>query len=442
MSTTCTSLRAALYVYTGAEVVLARTAAVLALVPPAGLPPLEPAASIAAAADVVYDEPGAPMCAIHGPWPGARPDEDACCGASCFRLNGIATVAAATLTASSFEAGYMARGQPVLLDGGDEWFAQARPVLTELGALGRLPGAESETVCVASCAHREFTDQRRDEMTLAAYAEELEQVDDAEMAAAAAAAEAGDAWAAFDALPEPLPDVRYLKDFHYQEAAARRAGWPSALYSHPPHFATDWLGAGCAAEALPSDYSFVYVGPSGSWTPFHTDVYRSFSWSANVSGTKLWILVPPAAAPRLREGIGSSNTLVYDLRAALAADPDLPAVALVQRSGQALFVPSGWAHQVFNLTRVASVNCNWFNHANVADIVLSLARDAVLVAAQLADLAPDLAADEWRALAEQLLLAHAGLNWATFRAILDAVIPRSLPERIILARIRHYIHFP
>ena len=28
-------------------------------------------------------------------------------------------------------------------------------------------------------------------------------------------------------------------------------------------------------------------------TPFHADVLRSFSWSANVCGRKLWILYPP-----------------------------------------------------------------------------------------------------------------------------------------------------
>ena len=41
------------------------------------------------------------------------------------------------------------------------------------------------------------------------------------------------------------------------------------------------------------DYKFVYVGPEKSWTPFHSDVFGSFSWSANIVGTKRWIFVHP-----------------------------------------------------------------------------------------------------------------------------------------------------
>ena len=42
-----------------------------------------------------------------------------------------------------------------------------------------------------------------------------------------------------------------------------------------------------------NDYKFVYIGPKDSWTPFHYDVFGSFSWSANVVGRKHWIFVPP-----------------------------------------------------------------------------------------------------------------------------------------------------
>lgn len=40
------------------------------------------------------------------------------------------------------------------------------------------------------------------------------------------------------------------------------------------------------AQVGASDYRFVYVGPAGSWTPLHSDVLRSYSWSANVGGRK------------------------------------------------------------------------------------------------------------------------------------------------------------
>ncbi|KAJ6876391.1 hypothetical protein NC652_035688 [Populus alba x Populus x berolinensis] len=43
-----------------------------------------------------------------------------------------------------------------------------------------------------------------------------------------------------------------------------------------------------------SDYRFVYMGAKGSWTPLHADVFRSYSWSANVCGKKKWLFLPPS----------------------------------------------------------------------------------------------------------------------------------------------------
>lgn len=32
----------------------------------------------------------------------------------------------------------------------------------------------------------------------------------------------------------------------------------------------------------------------GTWTPLHADVFRSYSWSANVCGRKLWLFLAPS----------------------------------------------------------------------------------------------------------------------------------------------------
>lgn len=32
----------------------------------------------------------------------------------------------------------------------------------------------------------------------------------------------------------------------------------------------------------------------GTWTPLHADVFRSYSWSANVCGRKQWLFLPPS----------------------------------------------------------------------------------------------------------------------------------------------------
>ncbi|GIL99699.1 hypothetical protein Vretimale_4849 [Volvox reticuliferus] len=45
--------------------------------------------------------------------------------------------------------------------------------------------------------------------------------------------------------------------------------------------------------AFTSDYRFCYLGPAGTWTPLHSDVLRSHSWSANVCGRKRWLMLHP-----------------------------------------------------------------------------------------------------------------------------------------------------
>ena len=86
---------------------------------------------------------------------------------------------------------------------------------------------------------------------------------------------------------------------------------------------------------------FLYCGAAGSWTPLHADVLRSHSWSVNVCGTKRWLLFPPSQTPRLRG--------LYDVLAETSAAPWQRAatvVEVVQHAGDAIFVPSGWRHQV------------------------------------------------------------------------------------------------
>lgn len=46
----------------------------------------------------------------------------------------------------------------------------------------------------------------------------------------------------------------------------------------------------CLKEAY---LTFNFSG-AGSWTPLHADVFRSYSWSANVCGKKKWLFLSPS----------------------------------------------------------------------------------------------------------------------------------------------------
>lgn len=47
----------------------------------------------------------------------------------------------------------------------------------------------------------------------------------------------------------------------------------------------------------PDDFRFTYLGPEGTFTPLHADVYNSYSWSTNLCGRKKWWLFPPGTQP-------------------------------------------------------------------------------------------------------------------------------------------------
>ena len=149
----------------------------------------------------------------------------------------------------------------------------------------------------------------------------------------------------------------YLKDLQFCRGPAFTS----------PRLFEDWLGdcydARCAAEgcggAVP-DLRFVYVGPAGTLTPLHCDVWQTHSWSANLCGVKLWLFVAPWEAHKLWDRFGGRHAssfadscfLFPALRSAHVAE-------VVQNAGEVMFVPSGWFHTVQNETAALSVNANW-----------------------------------------------------------------------------------
>uniref|UniRef100_A0A8C0UJG0 2-oxoglutarate and iron-dependent oxygenase JMJD4 n=1 Tax=Cyanistes caeruleus TaxID=156563 RepID=A0A8C0UJG0_CYACU len=142
----------------------------------------------------------------------------------------------------------------------------------------------------------------------------------------------------------------YLKDWHLSRAFPERE-----FYSIPVYFSSDWLNEYWDAVGA-DDFRFVYMGPKGSWTPFHADVFRSYSWSANVCGRKRWLLYPPGEERFLTDTHGN---LPFDLTAPEFRDPRIyprsglarAPLEIIQEAGEIVFVPSGWHHQVHNLVR-------------------------------------------------------------------------------------------
>lgn len=275
------------------------------------------------------------------------------------------------LSEAAFLVQYLLPGRPVLLRGlTDRWRAKRDFVSADGPDLDALSSSfPSSPVQVADCSLPEEA-PRLLGWTLSAYCSYL--------AAHCGAAD---------------PRCLYLKDWHAR-AEAEAAG-DAPLYETPHLFQEDWLNGfydskgapGCCAAVR--DYRFVYLGPPGSSTPLHSDVLRSFSWSANLCGVKRWRLFPPRGGD---------------------------AMELLQAAGETLFVPSGWAHTVENtgLVPVLSVNHNWLNDSSL-DIVWTFLQEELRgAAAAIDDCRALVSAHEFDLLLARNVRANAGLDLGQF----------------------------
>ncbi|OQR82896.1 hypothetical protein ACHHYP_15372 [Achlya hypogyna] len=281
---------------------------------------------------------------------------------------------------------------------------------------------------VASGAKNEYGDETRDDVVVATYLEWLE----------SGRAEA---------------EQLYLKDWHFTR------DFPSDdLYSTPEYFADDWLNwCGSKHKCLVihlwlrwwdrkarrgdkarDDYRFVYLGPSGSFTPLHHDVFQSYSWSINISGQKEWLLFPPSETPKLLDRLGRS--VPSDVRQIDATKYPMAhlaqALRVLQPPGAALFVPSGWYHQVTNTATTLSINHNWFNAYNLATIWRYFQ-------AQLAEVEREIehcrdsfdSAAEWSAHCQLLLRANIGMDYGELHALLQARLTEATNSPFTIAQI-------
>uniref|UniRef100_A0A131XG50 Jumonji domain-containing protein 4 n=1 Tax=Hyalomma excavatum TaxID=257692 RepID=A0A131XG50_9ACAR len=222
----------------------------------------------------------------------------------------------------------------------------------------------------------------------------------------------------------------YLKDWHFTR------DFPTYVpYATPKYFTSDWLNEYWDLRTdVKDDFRFVYMGPKGSWTPLHTDVFKSFSWSANICGRKLWYLFPPREG-QVNKGKKNKppcdvNTLLEESVKDAAEAPNLPKqernmpyLKVIQNPGEIIFVPSNWYHQVHNLDDTVSINHNFLNACNVKTVMINLMAALIDVQEEIADFQDTVGFQEH---CQAMLRAHFGMNVADFCAMLEAVLRRRI----------------
>ncbi|XP_022079335.1 jmjC domain-containing protein 4-like isoform X2 [Acanthaster planci] len=261
-------------------------------------------------------------------------------------------------------------------------------------------------VPVADCKMVEYSAQPKSDMQLAEYLHYWEQLNE---------------------------DVRentsclYLKDWHFKKS------FPDyKAYRTPVFFTSDWMNEYWDKRPgqTSDDYRFVYMGPKGSWTPFHADVFRSYSWSANVCGRKRWLLYPPGQEDCLRDVLGN---LVYDATSPELHNPNkypdyhkaCKPFEVIQEPGEVIFVPSGWHHQVFNIEDTISINHNWLNGCNLDITWAFLQQELALVKKSISD-CRDM--EGWDLQCQMIMKANTGIDYPEFLQLLWTVAEPRLDQ--------------
>jgi len=198
------------------------------------------------------------------------------------------------------------------------------------------------------------------------------------------------------------------------EVSPSRPTAPSALFSVPFPLTDDWLNAWWDAPASEAghparedDYRFLYLGPAGTQTGLHHDVLYSYSWSANLAGTKEWTLIHPDQKGNLAENLPLQSTVPFG-----SVDWSGVAVRVRQGPGEMIFVPSGWFHRVRNVTGCLSINHNWFNRSSLDRVWTFVKEEASAVQERLYDLREtfDASLCGWERQCEVVMRANSSIN--------------------------------
>ncbi|CAH1957244.1 unnamed protein product [Acanthoscelides obtectus] len=219
----------------------------------------------------------------------------------------------------------------------------------------------------------------------------------------------------------------YLKNWHLKLTDEN-----DKFYEVPVYFASDWLNeyyVTCASH-LKDDYRFVYMGPNNSWTPFHADVFMSYSWSVNIMGRKRWILFPPGKENLLKDNLGN---LPYDVTTSSLLHHGHE---LIQEQNEAIFVPSGWHHQVYNIGDTISINHNWVNGCNIDNMYAALLAELANVEKEIADCKE---MDDFEQHCQLMLKVSCGMDFYMFYDFLKCICMKRI-EMLASSSARRMFH--
>uniref|UniRef100_A0A7S0CX34 JmjC domain-containing protein n=1 Tax=Amorphochlora amoebiformis TaxID=1561963 RepID=A0A7S0CX34_9EUKA len=138
----------------------------------------------------------------------------------------------------------------------------------------------------------------------------------------------------------------------------------------PKYFAGDYLQHMPQGSKYADTWPSLFVGGTGTYSEVHVDAFRSNFWMGLMEGRKRWVFFDEKDMPLLGPQWISPSldpTFKFTPRDAkqweyIKANCRPREVEL--KAGEVLFVPSGCAHYVENLTPTVAISCNYIDKSN------------------------------------------------------------------------------
>jgi Cupin-like domain len=123
------------------------------------------------------------------------------------------------------------------------------------------------------------------------------------------------------------------------------------------------------------NFSWLFIGPKGTVSPLHVDLFGTHAWLAQLEGRKHFLLFSPEDAGFLYEG--QVDLFHPDLERFPLIEKARPVEAVLE-PGEVIFIPARWAHQVISLDPSISLTMNFVAPANFVSHVMAICRDLPL----------------------------------------------------------------
>ena len=122
-----------------------------------------------------------------------------------------------------------------------------------------------------------------------------------------------------------------------------------------------------------SNLTKVFVSPPGCLTRLHYDAGEAHGWLAQVTGRKLFVMLPPSDSKYLHLLASETETVqspIDPLKPDVGRWPEwrqCRPLVCVLRPGEAVVIPKGWWHYAVALDRSITVQRNFYNAATNAE---------------------------------------------------------------------------